>query len=143
MNDKKEKSDVLIAEKMLMIGVNSSPFYKLTGMECTYARQGEARVRMPFKKELTHPGQIAHGGAIASVADSALSLALISLTWPNTKIATAELKINYLKPFKEGFIEAIGKIIKRGAKVTVGEVKVKDHEGDIVAVGLATFVVHD
>lgn len=143
MRDKKEKDETVISEKMLILGVNSSPFYKLTGMECTYARNGEARVKLPFKKELTHPGQIAHGGAIASVADSALSLALISLTWPNTKIATVELKINYLKPFKEGFIEAVGRIIKRGSKVTVGEVKVNNYEGDIVAIGIATFVVQD
>lgn len=143
MKEERENEEVQIAEKMLLLGVNSSPFYKLTGMECTYARHGEARVRMPFKKELTHPGQIVHGGAIAAVADSALSLALISLTWPNTKIATVELKINYLKPFKEGFVEAVGKVIKRGSKVTVGEVEVKDPEGDLVAVGLATFVVQD
>ena len=132
-----------IAEKMLLFGVNTCPFYKMTGMKCTMARNGEARVRLPFKADLAHPGKVAHGGAITAVADSAMSLALISLTWPNTHIATVELKINFMKPFRDGEITAHGEILKRGSKVTVGRFAVTDNMGDTVAVGLATFSVHE
>lgn len=143
MSDSSPPSSVETAEKMLLMGVNSCPFYKLTGMECTMARGGRSTVRLPFKKELTHPGKVAQGGVIAAAADAAMSLALISLTWPNTQIATIELKINYLKPFKDGEIQAIGEIVKRGSKVTVGRFEVTDNEGEMVAVGLATFSVRE
>ncbi len=128
-------------EKMLMVSVNRCPWYQLTGMECTMARDGIGKVRLPFKNDLTHPGRVAQGGAIAAVADSAVALALMSLTWPNTKIATIELKINYMKPFKEGTIEAEAKIMKKGKRVSVAYVEVKDDQGDFVAVGLMTYSV--
>ncbi len=53
---------------------NSSEFARLLGMECTEAGNGRARVVM--EPEGKHgPNQVAHGGAIFSLADQAFGIA--------------------------------------------------------------------
>ena len=58
---------------------NNSPYYQLLGMEVMEIKEGESKIQMPFKQGLTHPYRIVHGGAIASLADSGVVMALISL----------------------------------------------------------------
>jgi uncharacterized protein (TIGR00369 family) len=84
--------------KQVIEVVNSCPYYRLLGMEVKEIKQGESRIEMPFKQDLTHPYGIAHGGAIASLADSAVAMALIDLVDPKDRIATIEFKINFLEP---------------------------------------------
>ena len=75
---------------------NSSPYYRLLGMEVKEIKEGESRIEMPFKQDLTHPYKIVHGGAIASLADSAVAMALIDLVGPKDRITTIEFKINFM-----------------------------------------------
>jgi len=81
---------------------NSSPYHRLLGIEATEIREGESRIQMLFKQELTHPYGIVHGGAIASLADSAVAMALISLVEPKDRITTIEFKINFFVPVSKG-----------------------------------------
>jgi len=121
--------------------VNNSPYYRLLGMEVTEIKKGESKVQMPFKQGLTHPYGIAHGGAIASLADSGVALALVSLVEPKDRIATIEFKINFFAPISKGNLEAHTKIIHKGSKTAVGDVEVKNEEGKLVAKLMATYSI--
>jgi len=121
--------------------VNNSPYYQLLGMEVIEIKKGESKVQMPFKQGLTHPYGIAHGGAIASLADSGVALALISLVDPKDRIATIEFKINFFAPISKGILEAHTKIIHKGSKTAVGDVEVKNEEGKLVAKLIATYSI--
>jgi len=112
---------------------NNSPFYQVLGMEIIEIKEGESKIQMPFKPGLTHPYRIVHGGAIASLADSSVAMALISLVEPRDRIATIEFKINFFTPVSKGNLEAHAKIIHKGSKTAVGEVEVKNEEGKLVA----------
>jgi len=80
---------------------NNCPYSKLLGMEVINMREGKSRMRMPFKRDLTHPYGIIHGGAIASLADSSVAMALLSLVKPSDRIMTIEFKINFFVPAGE------------------------------------------
>jgi uncharacterized protein (TIGR00369 family) len=121
--------------------VNSSPYYRLLGMEVTEIREGESRIQMLFKEELTHPYGIVHGGAIASLADSAVAMALISLVKQKDKIATIEFKINFFVPISKGELKAHAKIIHKGSKTAVGDVEVINEKGKMVAKVIATYSI--
>jgi uncharacterized protein (TIGR00369 family) len=121
--------------------VNSSPYYRLLGMEVTEIREGESRIQMLFKEELTHPYGIVHGGAIASLADSAVAMALISLVKQKDKIATIEFKINFFVPISKGELKAHAKIIHQGSKTAVGDVEVINEKGKMVAKVIATYSI--
>jgi len=126
--------------KELINEINECPYYKLLGMHIEYADKGYARLNMRAKDDLFHPGGIVHGGAIASIADSAVAIALI--TYGSTKIATIELKINYLLPVDKGELIAEANIVFKGNQIAVGDVEVKDQEDKLIAKGIATYIVH-
>ncbi len=118
---------------------NRSPYYQLLGMKVLEIRDGECRIEMPFRKKLTHPYGIAHGGAIASLADSAVAMALISLVKPSDRITTIEFKINFFTPVSKGKLTAKAKIIHRGSKTAVGDVEVSNGHGKLIAKVIATY----
>ena len=120
---------------------NSSPYHRLLGIEATEIREGESRIQMLFKQELTHPYGIVHGGAIASLADSAVAMALISLVEPKDRITTIEFKINFFVPVSKGELKAHAKIIHKGSKTAVGDVEVITEGGELVAKVIATYSI--
>jgi uncharacterized protein (TIGR00369 family) len=96
---------------------------------------------MLFKQELTHPYGIVHGGAIASLADSAVAMALVSLVEPKDRITTIEFKINFFVPVSKGELKAHAKIIHKGSKTAVGDVEVINEGGELVAKVIATYSI--
>jgi len=127
--------------KQLMKVATSCPYYRLLGMRVKEIKRGESRIEMPFKQDLTHPYGIAHGGAIASLADSAVAMALTDLVDPKDRIATIEFKINFLASVNKGKLEAHAKIIHKGSKTAVGDVEVVDEKGKLVAKLVATYSI--
>ncbi len=117
----------------------NSPYYRLLGMEIMEIKEGESKIQMPFKQDLTHPYRIMHGGAIASLADSSVAMALISVVEPGDRFTTIEFKINFFAPVNKGKLEAHGKIVHKGSKTAVGEVEVKNEEGKLIAKLIATY----
>ena len=120
---------------------NKSPYYRLLGMKVMEIKEGQSKIQMPFKQGLTHPYRIVHGGAIASLADSSVAMALISLVEPRDRITTIEFKINFLAPVSKGDLEAHAKIIYKGSKTAVGDVEVKNEEGKLIAKVMATYSI--
>ena len=127
--------------KQVMKVANSSPYYRLLGMEVKKIKGGKSRIEMPFKQDLTHPYGIAHGGAIASLADSAVAMALIDLVDPEDRITTIEFKINFFASVDKGKLEAHAKIIHKGSKTAVGDVQVVNEKGKLVAKLVATYSI--
>jgi acyl-CoA thioesterase len=120
---------------------NGSPYYRPLGMEAKEIKEGESRIKMSFKQDLTHPYGIVHGGAIASLADSAVAMALIDLVDPKDRITTIEFKINFFASVDQGKLEAHAKIIHKGSKTAVGEVEVVNEKGKLVAKLVATYSI--
>ncbi|MHA1362434.1 MAG: PaaI family thioesterase [Candidatus Freyarchaeota archaeon] len=126
--------------KFIKEALNSSPFYRLLGMEVVDIKENYSRLRIPFKKELLQIQGVAHGGVVASIADAAVAIALFSLVDLNDILSTIELKVNYLAPIKSGEIVAEGRIIHKGSRIAVGEADVWN-EGRLVGKALSTYMV--
>jgi uncharacterized protein (TIGR00369 family) len=104
-------------------------------------KKGWAIVRLPFDPKLTQADGIAHGGAAFSAADAAVAMALIGLIARNETMVTLEMKINYLKPFIKGAILAEAVIIQKGSRTALGEVSIGTEAGELIAKGMATFMI--
>jgi len=120
---------------------NACPYYKLLGMEVVEMGEGSSRLRMPFDEKLIQPAGVVHGGAVGSLADSAVAVALLSMLEPGTDIATVEMKINFLAPVRSGVLFADAKVAWRGTRLALGEVDVTDENGGPVAKSLMTYMV--
>ena len=88
----------------LVTAVQESGFYQLLGMEILDVKPGYSKLRVRFRKALTHAGGVGHGGVMASIADSCIACALFGMMEDpaDLGISTIEMKLNYLRPFKEG-----------------------------------------
>lgn len=109
--------------------VNDSPFYRHIGMKFISYDEGVAVVEVPFSATVhANVYGTAHGGAIASAADSACGLALATLLEVGQSAVTIDLRVSYLAPFDGGVLTARGEVVHKGrinaiesAKLTQGD----------------------
>jgi uncharacterized protein (TIGR00369 family) len=127
-------------EMQLKLAKNT-PYYKYLGIEVVEADEGFAKLRLDFKDHLTHPFGYFHGGAIASLADSAGINAVLTTLNDEEKALTLEMKINYLLPVKDAVVFAEGKVIHKGKKFAVADVDVKSDDGQLVAKAIVTCAI--
>jgi len=123
-----------------------SPFGRHIGVEVLEAEDGFARVKLPYRPELTNPAGKLHGGAIATASDTAMAVAIGSvlgeLGGPG-RHSTVKLEIKYKAAVTDGEIIAEAKVTRRKPRVFLGEAVVKDGNGQVVAIAKATFMVRD
>jgi uncharacterized protein (TIGR00369 family) len=117
------------------------PFWALLGMELLDIKKGWAIVELPFDEKLTQADGIAHGGATFSAADAAVAMALIGLIGRAETMVTLEMKLNYLKPFTRGTLLAEARIVQKGTRTALGEVTLRTDHDDLIAMGLATYMI--
>jgi 1,4-dihydroxy-2-naphthoyl-CoA hydrolase len=119
---------------------NRNPFIKLLDMEIVLMGKGSATLSMPVVLgKHTNIYQIAHGGAIASLADTAMGFACGTL---NHKVVTAEMNINLMRAAKPGgLIYAHAKVIHHGKRTLVVEAEVVNEEDKLLAKSRGTFFV--
>jgi len=96
----------------------------LLGMEIVTAESGIGRVTIQIDERLMHPQQIVHGGVIFTLADTAMSMALISALPVGTPFGTIEAKINFMLSVHKGELLAEGKIVHKGRSTAVLEATV-------------------
>ena len=116
----------------------------LLGMEIVTAESGIGRVTIQIDERLMHPQQIVHGGVIFTLADTAMSMALISVLPVGTPFGTIEAKINFMLPVHKGELLAEGKIVHKGRSTAVLEATVFNRtEGEQHAIArvLGTFSI--
>lgn len=81
-----------------------------------------------------------HGGVLASLADTAMACALCTNFDGKMGFATSNLNIYYLRRARTNVI-AIAEVIKKGNKVCVGQVAIRDVENQLVATVTCEFVL--
>ena len=117
----------------------ANPFINFVGIQAPQLGRGYARFVLPFKPDLANSIGLLQGGVIAALADEAVAFALYSLVQEGETFNTVEMKINFLGAVKEGEVEAVAHIPKRGRTISLGEFEVRQAER-LVAKGLCTYI---
>ena len=128
-------------EKALRRAVESAPYYQLLQITLEQIDTGFARFRMPFRKELTQAYGVVHGGAIATLADSAVAFAVMTLIQPGEKVTTAEFKINFFSAVTKGEMFGEARAVYTGKRLVVADMEVKNENGKLLAKGIATYAI--
>ena len=115
-------------------------FWNLLGIAFVEVERGRAKMCMPFTEKLTNSTGAGHGGALFTLADSAASMALVSMAAKGEVVTTVEMKINFLKPFTHGEVVAEARILHCGKKTALGDVEIRDQAGALIAKGSATLL---
>jgi acyl-CoA thioesterase len=128
-------------QKALRRAVDSAPYYQLLQITLEQIDVGFARFRMPFRKELTQAYGVVHGGAIATLADTAVAFAMMTMIQPGEKVTTVEFKINFLAPVTEDEMIGEARIVNKGKRLALADMEVKTGDGKLIAKGLATYII--
>jgi acyl-CoA thioesterase len=117
-----------------------NPFADL--MNLVVSRPRDGRCRASFKVAAIHlnPNRVAHGGTLYTMADTAMGAAIHSVLERGLACVTIEIKMNYLKPVREGNVICTAKVVQCGKRIAVVEAEVKN-QGALVAKALGTFAV--
>lgn len=115
-------------------------FPKYLGIEIDSIEEGRARLSVETRKELLQLQGVMHGGAIASLIDTAVAFAIISVSQPHDRFTTVEMKVNYLSAIREGRVVADARIIRDGRRIIVADCDVIDSKGKLAAKGLLTYI---
>jgi uncharacterized protein (TIGR00369 family) len=116
------------------------PFFTLLGLQLDEVQPDFCRMRLPFRLELRTAGEVVHGGAIASLIDSAGVIAVWSNVDPNaTRGATASITVNYLAAAERVDLTAEARVIRRGRSVVFVDVDVTAPSGERIAKGMVTY----
>ena len=105
-------------------------YAQLIGMQVEQTQDSKGGVRIKVDSRLMHPQQIVHGGVIFTLADTAMSMALISTLPTGTPFSTIEAKINYLAPVRSGEIFAEATILQQGRTIAVLEANLYNIDGE-------------
>ncbi|HZI88569.1 MAG TPA: PaaI family thioesterase [Pyrinomonadaceae bacterium] len=135
-------SEKLTAEQIERIqkALASVPFAKLLGIELETVAPGTATLSLPITNDLKQNNGVVHGGAIASLIDSATAFAIISLLPPDEKATTADLTISYLRPLKEGRAHSTARVLRAGRRLIVVSAELVDDAGKLIATALTTYI---
>ncbi|HEY7536179.1 MAG TPA: PaaI family thioesterase [Thermodesulfobacteriota bacterium] len=115
------------------------PYWNLLGIDVLEIDDGYARLIMPFHVKLTQPYGIVHGGAIFSLADSAVAVAALSIVEPERKVVTVEMNISFLAPVKDGVMEARARVLRKG-RIIPAEVDITNN-GILIAKAISTYII--
>lgn len=97
-------------------------------------------LKLPYRQELSNGSGTVHGGVLATLADTAVAFALSTNFDGKMGFATADLTIHFLRRAR-GDMWARARIVKKGKRINVGEVKIVDAQGAEVARALTSFVL--
>lgn len=122
--------------------LDNIPYWKHLGIELREMSPGYAKLAMKAGNQLIQLAGVLHGGALASLMDSAMGAAVWSLNMPRARGVTVEMKINYTSPVMPGDeVEAEARVINNGNTLSVCTVEVKNREDRLVSFGTATFML--
>lgn len=121
--------------------VRESKPVRLFGFELVVAEPGRAVMCMKVRERHRQVHGVVHGGYLAALADTAGALGCYLSLPAGTRLATVELKINYLEPVAHGTIFAEGKMLRGGKTFVVAECEIRDAANLLVAKSLMTFAI--
>ena len=120
--------------KAIFDKVNSEDtFAQLIGMKLIELQPGFARTILPITENMVNMYQMAHGGAIFSVADQACEAAGNSFGEPAVALQNS---FHFLASGKAGdLLEATAKLVNRSNRIGLIEFEVTNQEGLLLAKG--------
>jgi acyl-CoA thioesterase len=101
----------------------NNPFADLVGFTLRLGRRGsgECSAALDVRPGLLNPNGVVHGGALFSMADTAMGAALHTTLAPGEYCATVEIKIHFLLPVSKGKLRCSTRVVQRGGRIAVLE----------------------
>ena len=117
--------------------VPNSPFAQKLGLTIESLDADGAELRMPFDPSLATIGDIVHGGAIATLIDTAG----VTAAWGDESVAeglagaTVSMSVDFVAAARASDVVARARVVRRGRSLCFVVVEAFDGDGRVVATG--------
>jgi len=118
-------------------------FARMLGLSFEYlpqdapdAEKDLCRVSFPVTDLVRNPQGSLHGGAMASAMDISMGHLVNKVAGPG---ATIEIKIQYLRPVRDGTVTCEGRFVRRGRSLSFMESRLSGPDGKLAALATATW----
>ncbi|MDT5121163.1 MAG: hypothetical protein QOC96_645 [Acidobacteriota bacterium] len=128
-------------EQRIRAAFKAVPFAHFLGITLGSLKRGEATIHLDLRDEMRRNNGIAHGGVVASLADTAAAFATLTLfETDQTTSTTIDLTIHYLRPLLRGQVTAHARVLRAGRRIMVISVDIFDEAKAIAATALTSFI---
>jgi acyl-CoA thioesterase len=117
-----------------------APFAKLLAIKLVKAESGLCILNMEARKKLHRQDGIVHGGAVATLIDTAAAFAVLTFIELTENTVTVDFTIHFLSPIKSGLIEAKAGLLRAGRRIVTVAIEATDEEGNPIATAIATYI---
>jgi uncharacterized protein (TIGR00369 family) len=112
------------------------------GLQILEAVPGRVVARIPVEGNL-QPYGLLHGGATAALCETVGSVGAAIMAGEERFTVGIELSVHHIRAVREGFVTAAGEAIHAGSSIAVWDIRVRDDEDRLVAVGRLTLAVRE
>lgn len=119
------------------------PMAALIGFCCVKAEPGEIAMALDPHEALENTIGLLHGGALATMLDTAMGAAAHTLMSAGQACVTLDLKITYLRPLTlaSGRVVVTGRALNLGGRTAYVEGEARDGEGRLAAHAVGNFSI--
>lgn len=115
------------------------PYAHLLGLELVEVARGSAILQLTLRDDLKQNKGLLHGGALASLIDTAAAFAIVTLLEQGQTTVTVDLTIHYLRPLTAGRAIARARVLRFGSRLSTVSVEVTSETEAIIATALTTY----
>ena len=121
--------------------INQGPYFRLLSMQVKDLDLGSSLVEMNVGKAHLNPFGGIHGGAYASVIDTAAYWSVYCELDEDAGLISLDLKVDFLAPTNVGKMSVKGKCIKMGKTVCLAEATAFDQQEKCLAHGTSKMMI--
>ena len=115
---------------------------EVLGIEITSIEEGIVKGNMPVDSRTHQPYGMLHGGASVVLAETLGSIGSHFLVENLGKAAVGlEVNANHLKSIQSGWVFGEARIVKKGGRVHVWSIELKDKEGELICTSRLTVMI--
>lgn len=114
-------------------------YARFLGLELCELKSGDVTVCLDVRDEVKQNHGVVHGGAIASLIDTASAFVILTAIDENEHVTTTDLTIHYLRPVTLGRMLARARIVRGGRRRFVVNVEV-ENDGALSATAVTGYM---
>ena len=114
-------------------------YARFLGLELCELKSGDVTVCLDVRDDVKQNHGVVHGGAIASLIDTASAFVILTAIEENERVTTTDLTIHYLRPVTIGRMLARARIVRGGRRRFVVNVEV-ENDGRLAATAVTGYV---
>ena len=118
---------------------NQVAYARFLGLELCEIKSGDVTVCLDVRDEIKQNQGVVHGGAIASLIDTASAFVILTAIDENERVTTTDLTVHYLRPVTLGRLLARARIVRGGRRRFVVNVEV-ENDGGLAATAVTGYM---